>query len=215
MLSGSDIADRPRQVIPHGGRPDATPCPPETRIMAPESSADEQLMLNYAAGDLSAFDRLYQRHRGPLYRYFLRQVSDPSSANDLYQGVWEKVIRARGRYRPQAKFSTWLYRIAHNHLVDHYRRQRPAESYDEGTTAVPREVLVETMPDDRLAADQTRQALQAAIQDLPAEQRETLLLKLEHPMTLEDIAEVTGVNRETVKSRLRYATAKLKKVMTS
>ena len=88
--------------------------------------SDEELMNAYAKGDAAAFDALYQRHRAPLYRYILRQVRDPATANDLYQGSWEKVIRASARYRADAPFKAWLYRIAHNHLVDHFRRERPS-----------------------------------------------------------------------------------------
>ena len=166
---------------------------------------DEQLMHRYAKGDAQAFDHLYERHRGPLYRYFLRQVSDTATANDLYQGAWEKIIKARRRYRSNAPFTVWMYRIAHNHLVDHYRRLRPAEELQEGLMADTK-----TGPAQAMLDNEQRQRLRAGIIALPAEQRNALLLKLETGLKMEDIARVTGVSRETVKSRLRYAVKKLR-----
>jgi len=171
-------------------------------------TTDEQLMQRYANGDAQAFDQLYARHRGPLYRYFNRQVNDAATANDLYQGAWEKIIKARRKYRPSAPFTVWMYRIAHNHLVDHYRRSRPVDS-----------VETETLPDDRPGPVQSvmdgeqNEQLRAGISALPVEQRNTLLLKLETGLKLEDIARISGVSRETVKSRLRYAVNKLKQVL--
>lgn len=171
-----------------------------------QEMTDEKLMQRYAKGDAKAFDQLYARHRGPLYRYFIRQVNDPATANDLYQGAWEKIISARGKYRPTAAFKVWMYRIAHNHLVDHYRRTRPGDRVDldtlPGTQADPSQAVID---------DEQNDLLRAQITSLPEEQRSTLLLQLETGLKMEEIARVTGVSRETVKSRLRYAVNKLKR----
>ena len=162
-------------------------------------------MAAYAGGDVSAFERLYARYRGPLYRYILRQVGDAATANDLYQGSWEKIIKAREKYRASAPFRAWMYRIAHNHLVDHFRRVRPAA-----------EVSPESMasgnpgPEQVAMGAQAAAGLAAAVRRLPSEQKEALLLKLESGLDLQSIAEVTGVNPETAKSRLRYALGKLR-----
>src|SRR5512135_934529 len=74
--------------------------------------SDESLMLAYARGDATAFERLYARHKGPTYRYFLRHTSDRGAADELHQDVWLKVVAARGRYVPEARFTTWLYTLA-------------------------------------------------------------------------------------------------------
>ena len=89
----------------------------------PASAApgDEDLMLAYAAGDAAAFDTLYARHKGGVYRYLLRQCRQGGVADELFQDVWMNLIRARASYVPSAKFTTWLYRLAHNRLIDHYR----------------------------------------------------------------------------------------------
>src|SRR4051812_29685655 len=84
-------------------------------------AADEQLMLDYAAGDAAAFDALYARHKGTLYRFVRRSVMENAQADELFQDVWMRVIEARIRYSPQARFTTWLYAIAHNRIVDHWR----------------------------------------------------------------------------------------------
>jgi len=168
--------------------------------------SDEKLMQRYAKGDAKAFDQLYARHRAPLYRYFIRQVSNPATANDLYQGAWEKIIKARHSFRPKAPFKVWMYRIAHNHLVDHFRRLRPEDSVEPDTLSD-----THTDPSKDAIENERNELLRAGINALPLDQRNTLLLKLESGLKMEEIARVTGVGRETVKSRLRYAVNHLKR----
>jgi RNA polymerase sigma-70 factor (ECF subfamily) len=170
--------------------------------------SDEALMAAYADGDMNAFEQLYQRHRGPLYRYIRRQVRDAPTANDLYQGCWEKIIKARVGYRATAPFQAWIYRIAHNHVVDQFRRSRTtAEVWPDALQAD------EPGPDQVLASAQAAARLAAAVRALPTEQRQAVLLKLEAGLDLAAIAAVAGVSQETAKSRLRYAVAKLKRAL--
>ena len=170
--------------------------------------SDEALMKAFADGDMKAFERLYDRHRGPLYRYILNRAGDDATANDLYQGSWEKIIRARRDYRPAAPFGAWMYRIAHNHVIDHFRRIRPMSELP------PDEIGSENPgPEQQLSAEIRAGELRRAVAALPDEQKDALLLKLEAGLDLQAIADVTGVNRETAKSRLRYAVGKLKKVL--
>ncbi len=169
---------------------------------------DEELVARWAAGDLDAFEALYDRYRRPLYRYLLRLAGDEASANDWYQGAWEKVIRARQSYKPKGPFRAWLYRIAHNHAMDQFRRDRPETELDKVTL-----VSGETEPAEALDHQERERSLREAVQALPEKQREALLLKLDAGLALDEIAAVTGVNRETAKSRLRYAVARLKTVL--
>ena len=167
-------------------------------------------MLAYGAGEITAFEELYTRHRGKLYRFMVRQVREHGTAEELYQDVWQRVITARARYAPEAKFSTWLFQIAHNRLTDHWRalqHRPPAPADAEERTA--READPQT-PERQLSAFEERRRLQLALEELPAEQREVVLLRLEQELSLEQIGEITGVGRETVKSRLRYALDKLR-----
>jgi RNA polymerase sigma-70 factor (ECF subfamily) len=172
-----------------------------------ESPADSALMLRFQDGDTGAFEILYNRHRGPLYRYFIRQVARVA-VDDLFQEVWLRVIRGHARYRATAPFPAYLYRIAHNVLVDHYRRRgREAELCvgDPPDTADPA-----AGPDRQYTQAELRTRIAAALEDLPAAQREVFLLHEEAGLTLEQIASVVGTGRETVKSRLRYALSKLR-----
>lgn len=172
--------------------------------------SDEMLMLAYAGGQVAAFDQLYGRHRARLYRFLLRQLRDGALADEIFQDVWQRVIAARQGWKPEAAFSTWLYRIAHNRLADHWRalQHRPPapENADERTERVPDP----DTPERSLSEFEQRRRLQLALDELPAEQREVVLLRLEQELTLEEIGAITGVGRETVKSRLRYAMDKLR-----
>ena len=174
---------------------------------APE---DHVLMLAWVGGDATAFEALYQRHRGPLFRFLLGQLRDRPLAEELYQDVWQKVIGARAGWRPDAAFSTWLYRIAHNRLNDHWRAQRhrpPAPVDAELRTAA---LADPDDPESLAEASEQQQRLQQALAELPEEQREAVLLRLQQELSLEEIGAITGVGRETVKSRLRYALDKLR-----
>lgn len=173
--------------------------------------SDEQLMLAYGAGDVAAFEQLYQRHRGKLYRFLARQLhGNGALADEMFQDVWQRVVSARQSWKPEALFTTWLYRIAHNRLADHWRalQHRPPapDDADERTERVPDH----DTPERHLSEFEERRRLHLALEELPAEQREVVLLRLEQDLSLEEIGEVTGVGRETVKSRLRYAMDKLR-----
>lgn len=178
--------------------------------------ADESLMERYRDGDAGAFDVLYQRHKGGLYRYLLRLVRQPSLADELFQEVWSNLIRSRERYQPSAKFSTFLYQIAHHRVIDHIR-QTPEAALSLDAENDEGESLVQELPDthgerpDELAArKRVVAAIVSAVEALPALQREAFLLREEADLSLEEIAAATGVNTETAKSRLRYAVAKLR-----
>lgn len=155
---------------------------------------------------MEAFELLYDRHRVSLYRYVMRHVGDAATANDLYQGSWEKIIRARVSYNPAAPFQAWMFRIAHNHVMDYFRRSQPVSD-------IAAEDLAATTPGpgQEWLAETREEKLHEAVTRLPPEQKEVFLLKLESGLDLQTIADITGVNRETVKSRLRYAVSKLKK----
>ena len=167
-------------------------------------------MLAYAAGDMAAFERLYARHRTRLYRFLLRQLREPALADECFQDVWQRVIAARAGWKPEAAFSTWLYRIAHNRLTDHWRalKHRPAAPADGDERAA--RIPDPDTPERNLSEFEQRRRLQLAMAELPEDQREVLELRLQQELSLEEIGQITGVGRETVKSRLRYAMDKLR-----
>ena len=174
---------------------------------AEQGPDDAELMLRDRDGDVGAFESLYRRYNDRLYRYLLRLCRDRHAAEDLYQEVWSKVIKARLRYRPTAKFATYLYRIAHNCFVDSVRRNRRYAPH----TADP-EAIVDCArsPEEWTEISLMRTRMLDALDELPEEQRDAFLLHEEAAIGLDDIASITGVNRETAKSRLRYANKKLK-----
>ncbi|MDR2012277.1 MAG: RNA polymerase sigma factor [Rhodanobacter sp.] len=176
-----------------------------------DEKTDEELMLAYADGDLIAFELLYARHRGALYRFLLRSLRQRADADELFQETWSRLIAARERYRPEAKFSTWLLQIAHNLVIDRFRRQRPQASAEE-TEAVMRTLdAPESEQPDRVLSDfEQRRRLQLVLEELPDEQRVAFLLRMENGLGLEEIGAITGAGRETVKSRLRYALARIR-----
>src|SRR5690606_12082458 len=176
-----------------------------------EAATDEELMLAYGRGDAAAFDALYARHRGGLFRFLLRGLSNRATAEEAYQDVWSRVIAARATYRPDAKFTTWMYRIAHNLLVDQYRRKGPVQGDADMELALARTPdSEERQPESTLSEFEQRRQLKLAMDALPDEQRIALQLRLEQEWSLEEIARSTGVGRETVKSRLRDAMDKLR-----
>jgi RNA polymerase sigma-70 factor (ECF subfamily) len=178
-------------------------------------AGDEQLMLAYREGDAGAFEQLYRRHRGALFRFVLRSIRDRATAEELYQEIWMRVIQARSRYEIQAKFTTWLYTIAHNRLVDHWRKR--------GLTLVSMDQEESERPEPRagaayepqrlLEAKQSHARFVRALEALPAAQREAFLLHEEAGMNVAEIAQATGTGAEAAKSRLRYALSKLKEAM--
>src|ERR1700693_5871938 len=174
---------------------------------------DARLMVRYRDGDADAFSTLYARHKGPLYRYLLRQVRNAGAAADLFQDVWSRLVATRSRYEARAKFATYLFHIAHNCTIDFFRRDLKMRRHtrsDPDAQSEP-EVPEYQRPDGIAEFAQQQSALLAALGALPPEQREAFLLHEETGLTIEEIARVTDVGLETAKSRLRYAIRKLKK----
>ena len=190
--------------------------------MGPESS-DEQLMLVFKRGDARAFEALVRRHRTPVFNFILRFTGNRARAEDLLQETWLKVVRGAGEYEPKARFTTWVYTIARNLCVDSARKEsyRHTESLDAptgGTDDGDGRLLGEAIP-DRAGADperaahaaRLRPALEKALSALPDEQREVFLLREYAGVAFKEIAQVTGVPENTVKSRMRYALEGLRK----
>ena len=175
-------------------------------------ASDEELMLRYGKGDARAFELLYRRHRLPLYRFLLRQVGNTDTAEELFQDLWMRVVNFRGRYEVRAKFTSWVYAIAHNRLMDFYRANGRASflSHEESESVLEDLPAVEIAADLRLDRKRAVERLLAALAALSDAQREAFLLQQEGELSIEEIAAATGVSRETAKSRLRYAVAKLR-----
>ena len=189
--------------------------------MSLSQETDENLMIRFGRGEVAAFELLYRRHESRVFRYLLRSIKNESAANDLMQEVWFAVVRGAATYQPTAKFTTWLFTIAHNRTVDLIRANRRLQSLDAGDDADPEalsplERLADSAklePPAQVQAQDEAAALLNAVAQLPAEQRSAFLLQAEGELSVEEIAEATGSNFEAVKSRLRYARAKLRQLL--
>jgi len=184
------------------------------------SNSDEALMAAYQGGDARSFALLFERYERPVFRFLRRSLGDHATADDLLQEVWLAVVRNAAGYVPRAKFTTWLFTIARSKLIDHWRATTPMTSLDEEAANDPDESRLDSIP--AAASEQPEvqamsraqaQAFLAAVEALPAVQREAFLLHVEGDLTVEEVAQATGVGFETAKSRLRYAFGKLRAAM--
>lgn len=180
--------------------------------------SDETLMLCYRDGDLLAFKELYRRHSGGLFRFIAWRSPRSEWVDEIVQDCWAGLHAARARYQPQAGFRTYLYQIARNRLIDLLRQKQMLLAgelgQDEDGEATFEHLAdaarANSSPETELEKKQQIDSLHAAIRALPAEQKEALVLQQFNGMSLEEIAEISAVPVETVKSRLRYAMQKLR-----
>jgi len=168
---------------------------------------DRALMRAYALGDSLAFEELYSRHKIAVIAYLRRQCDSHEICEELAHDTWLAVINQAHSYQDKARFKTWLFRIAHNRLVDHWRKHgsRAAVLFEELNEAAIQQ-------QDRSSGELELKQLVQSLDVLSLEQLETVLLKVEG-FTHSEIAEITNTKFETVKSRLRYATKHLKVVL--
>ena len=178
--------------------------------------SDEALMGRYARGAAAAFAILYRRHEMRLWRYLERNTGNRATADELMQEVWFAVAREAPRYQPSARFTTWLFSIAHNRMIDAIRARRPQVSLEMSGDGIGPVVELTDPGVGPLAAVVTRDqasALARALGELPHEQREAFLLQVEGDLSVEEIATITHSSFETAKSRLRYARTKLRQLL--
>jgi RNA polymerase sigma factor (sigma-70 family) len=186
--------------------------------MMEQAESDEELIQRYARGEAGSFTVLYQRHEMRVWRYLLRNVGNRATADELMQEVWFAVARDAPRYQPTARFTTWLFTIARNRMIDSLRSTRRQVSLEGlGYEAAPVIEQLTTEPAvGPLAAAVLRDeatALAGALGQLPREQLDTFLLHVEGDLSVEQVAQVTGSSFETTKSRLRYARARLRDLL--
>jgi RNA polymerase sigma-70 factor (ECF subfamily) len=182
---------------------------------------DAELVVSALRGSQDAYRELVKRFERPVYSLILRMVQDPASAEDLAQEVFVKAFRRLDSYDPQWKFSSWLFKIAHNSTIDHLRRGTPetvpleAEDDDRGSLGA---VLADGTVEDPLAAAERRdlgRSLERAISLLRPEYRQAVLMFYAHGASYQEICEVTGLPLGTVKTNLHRARKELAQAMTS
>jgi RNA polymerase sigma-70 factor, ECF subfamily len=171
--------------------------------------SDESLMLAYQNGDSLAFEVLYMRYKDSLFAFLYRNCQQTAVVEELAQDAWISVINHIERYQPTAKFKTYLYQIAHNKLVDHWRK---CSALDINTGSDLNSTGAGDYEEQTLEAAQLKHRIQQALAQLPLEQRDVFLLR-EEGFSRDAIADITGASKETVKSRLRYATHQLRTLL--
>ena len=160
---------------------------------------DDALVRQYQRGSARAFSRLYDKYRGRLYGYVLKNCADRDVAGELFQDVWVRVLASIDRYEPQGRFRQWLMTCAHNVVVDFYRRAKPRAE--------------EVEPVDERSTDQSleiAERIDAAVRQLPFDQRQAFWLREELSCSVQEIADIQDCTLEAAKSRLRYAYGKLR-----
>ena len=189
--------------------------------MAPATCDAAELLLAFLAGDAAAFERLYDAHDRSSFDFIRRCLAgaDEATAQDLHQEVWLSVARsARSFDAGKARFVTWLFTIARNKVMDHFRRARSGLPLADGPAAFddeedpPRAALaVHDLSPERVALNrELAQTLVREVQALPFAQRETFVLFAHQELSLQEVADITGVGLETAKTRLRYARTALR-----
>lgn len=179
--------------------------------------SDEELMFRYSSGDAAAFEALFNRHKDSLYRFLLWRCESQAVAEELAQDVWEKIINASKNMQLTTSFRAYLFQIAKNRVVDHYRKVSPETTLKIDDADM--DIIAQSQDTKQLSAERQSQLMECVeelyllLEQLPMEQKEIIILREESLMTLEELASSLGEERETLKSRLRYALKKLRKNM--
>lgn len=183
---------------------------------------DESLMLRYQQGDRSAFVQLVRRHQAPLFNFALRQVRVPQVAEDVVQEAFVRVVQNALEFKHEARFTTWVYTITRNLCIDHLRKRalRKHPSLDEARGEEGEgPTLGEQTADPRASVEreatgtELKERIARAVDKLPDEQREVFVMREVANLPFKEIAEITGVPENTVKSRMRYALERLQEAL--
>lgn len=178
---------------------------------------DKDLIRQYLAGNEASFEKLLKRHQNKVYSYIFYTVKDEDIANDIFQDTFIKVVRTlkRGKYNEEGKFLPWVSRIAHNLIIDHFRRLKKMPTTSGGDDfdifdIIPSE---EGNAMDELMQSQVMSDVKALIKHLPDDQKEVLMMRMYFDMSFKEIADKTGVSINTALGRMRYALINLRKLV--
>ncbi len=180
--------------------------------------SDQELVNLYVTGDESALGELLIRHKAKIYTSIYLLVKDTFLAEDIFQDTFIKVINTlkNGKYNEEGKFLPWVMRIAHNLVIDHFRKEKrtPVITNSDGFDIFDVIGIADESIEDKMLRDQSHQDLRALIQLLPEEQKEVLIMRHYADLSFKEIAELTNVSINTALGRMRYALNNLRKMMT-
>ena len=180
--------------------------------------SDQVLLNHYLSGDRSAISQLIERHSRRVKDYIHMMVKDRDVADDIFQETFIKAVRVidEGRYTDNGKFLSWILRIAHNQVIDHFRAQRQNKSVSEseaGYDVLGTLKLAERTVEDAMVCEQIERDVRALLELLPAEQREVVMMRYFSGLSFKDIAEQTNVSINTALGRMRYALINLRRMI--
>ena len=177
--------------------------------------SDQVLLNNYLSGDRNAISRLIERHSRRVRDYINMMVKDRDVAEDIFQETFIKAVRVidEGRYTDNGKFLSWILRIAHNQVIDHFRAQRQSTESEAGYDVLGTLRFAERTVEDSMVSDQIERDVRALVELLPAEQREVVMLRYFSGLSFKDIAEQTEVSINTALGRMRYALINLRRMI--
>ena len=180
--------------------------------------SDQVLLNNYLSGDRNAISRLIERHSRRVRDYINMMVKDRDVAEDIFQETFIKAVRVidEGRYTDNGKVLSWILRIAHNQVIDHFRAQRQSKAVTEseaGYDVLGTLRFAERTVEDSMVSDQIERDVRALVELLPAEQREVVMLRYFSGLSFKDIAEQTEVSINTALGRMRYALINLRRMI--
>ena len=180
--------------------------------------SDRELVENYRNGDLASFELLVSRYQAQVYSYIMTLVKDRQLADDIFQDTFVKIIRTikAGVYKDEGKFVQFAMRIAHNLVIDHFRKENripTVESSSEDYNYLDNAPISDPSVEQSMINDQIQSDLRKMIDYLPVEQREVLRMRIYDDMSFKEIAEVTNVSINTALGRMRYALMNLRKMM--
>ena len=180
--------------------------------------SDQVLLNHYLSGDRSAISQLIERHSRRVKDYIHMMVKDRDVADDIFQETFIKAVRVidEGRYTDNGKFLSWILRIAHNQVIDHFRAQRQNKSVSEseaGYDVLGTLKLAERTVEDAMVCEQIERDVRALVELLPAEQREVVMMRYFSGLSFKDIAEQTNVSINTALGRMRYALINLRRMI--
>ena len=185
--------------------------------MAYVQTPDALLVKNYVAGDENALTILINRHQSKIYGFIYSKLSDRDISDDIFQDTFIKVIKTlkSNSYNEEGKFLPWVMRISHNLIIDHYRRNKKMPMYRETEEFSIFSIMSDNVPsiESQLITTQVENDLRKLIEELPAEQKEVLMMRMYQDLSFKEISETTGVSINTALGRMRYAIMNLRKVI--
>jgi RNA polymerase sigma-70 factor (ECF subfamily) len=186
-------------------------------IMQKEIITDAALVSNYIQGDESALEILITRHKQRIYSFIYSKVYDRDISEDVFQDTFIKVIKTlkRGAYNEEGKFLPWVMRIAHNLVIDHFRKNNRMPKFSNSGEFSIFSVLSDTALDAEktIIKEQVERDVRRVIEELPDDQKEVLVMRMYNDMSFKEISEKTGVSINTALGRMRYALINMRKII--